>query len=170
MAVWIAVSGGKKVGKTSVIEQIIEHLTPLGYRVATIKHTSHQVDLDTPGADTSRHRQAGADIVALNSPKGWFVMMEPTEDRCPEPLAVLLSTNDVVLCEGYYHADMAKIMIVSNILDDKTAQEPTGNIILNARLKKNQQGQLHLSDQDLAQVISYIQSQSSTDQEQRIKK
>ena len=163
MAVWIAVSGGKKVGKTSVIAQLIEHLTPLGYRVATIKHTSHPVELDTPGTDTSRHRQAGAEIVALNSPKGWFVMMKPTEDRCPEPLAELLSTKDVVLCEGYYHADMAKVMIVSDVPDDKTAQEPTGNIILTAKLQRNEQGRLCLSDQDLVQVIYYIQRQFSTD-------
>ena len=163
MAVWIAVSGGKKVGKTSVIEQLIQHLTPLGYRVATIKHTSHPVDLDTPGTDTFRHRQAGADIVALNSPKGWYVMMEPTEDRCPEPLAELLSTKDVVLCEGYYHADMAKVMIVSDVPDDKTAMEPTGNIILNARPQKDEQDRLCLTDQDLAQVISYIQHQMASD-------
>ncbi len=159
MAVWIAVSGGKKVGKTSVIEQIIEHLTPLGYRVSTIKHTSHPVDLETPSTDTSRHRQAGAEIVALNSPKGWFVMMEPTEYHCPESLVELLSTNDVVLCEGYYHADMAKIMIESDVPDDKTAQEPTGNIILNATLQKDKQDRMCLLDQDLAQVISYIQHQ-----------
>lgn len=163
MAIWIAVSGGKKVGKTSVIEQLIEHLTPLGYRISTIKHTSHPVDLDTPGTDTFRHRQAGADIVALNSPRGWFVIMKPTEDRCPEPLAELMSVNDVVLCEGYYHADMAKIVIVSDIIDDKTAQEPTGNILLHARLLKDKQDRLRLSDQDLAQVISYIQDQMASE-------
>jgi hypothetical protein len=88
--------------------------------------------------------------------------MEPSEDRCPEPLAELLSVNDVVLCEGYYHADMAKIMIESDVIDDKTAQEPTGNIILHAKLRKDEQDRMRLSDQDLTQVISYIQDQMAS--------
>jgi len=52
---WIAVTGPKKSGKTSVIEALIPLLKEQGYRVATLKHTTHRHTLDTAGTDSFRH-------------------------------------------------------------------------------------------------------------------
>ena len=47
-------------GKTTLLIELVEELTRRGVRVGTIKHSSHSHELDTPGKDSFRHRQAGA--------------------------------------------------------------------------------------------------------------
>ncbi len=59
--------GRQNHGKTTLLVELIEELTRRGIRVGTIKHTSHVHELDTPGKDSFRHRQAGADPVAVVS-------------------------------------------------------------------------------------------------------
>ena len=60
--------GRKNSGKTTLIVDLVRHLTALGHRVGTIKQTHHQHELDTPGNDSHRHRQAGAAAVGIVSP------------------------------------------------------------------------------------------------------
>ena len=55
-------------GKTTLLEKLIPELNRRGYRVGTIKHHVHQFEMDKPGKDTFRHKQAGARVVALSSP------------------------------------------------------------------------------------------------------
>ena len=54
------VVGWKNNGKTTLVERLVAHLTAPGYRVSTVKHAHHEVDLDQPGKDSWRHREAGA--------------------------------------------------------------------------------------------------------------
>ena len=54
------VVGWKNNGKTTLVERLVEHLAARGYRVSTVKHAHHEVDLDQPGKDSWRHREAGA--------------------------------------------------------------------------------------------------------------
>ena len=160
MAVWIAISGGKNVGKTSVIEQIIRALRPLGYRVATMKHTHLHIEPDPPGTDTNRHRHAGAETTVLSTPEGYFLYRKITkESPLPHSISNLLSESDVVLCEGFYHSDIPKIVIESTEIDEKTSSQPKDPIILKTRLQKDSAGLPQLSPEDLAEVISYIKSQ-----------
>ena len=167
MALWIAISGGKNVGKTSVIEQIIRHLKPLGYSVATVKHTHLSVEPDAPGTDTYRHRHAGADTTVLAGSNGYFLYNSTSEETpLPHSISDLLSESDVVLCEGFYHSDMPKIVIASETADDKTSSEPGAPVILRAHLIRNASGFPQLSDQDLDTIISYIQSHQTPDAKQ----
>ena len=52
-------------GKTTLLEKIIALLRQQGLRVATVKHAHNDVDIDQPGKDSWRHRQAGASQVLL---------------------------------------------------------------------------------------------------------
>ena len=61
----IHVVGRKNSGKTTLIVDLVTELTRLGYRVGTIKHTHHQHELDTPGKDSHRHREAGSAAVGI---------------------------------------------------------------------------------------------------------
>jgi molybdopterin-guanine dinucleotide biosynthesis protein B len=163
MAVWIAVSGTKNVGKTSVIEQIIQKLRSLDITVSTVKHTHFSIDMDTPGTDTHRHREAGAETVSLATPNGWFLATKKfTGTTFPEPITRLLSGSDVVLCEGFYRADIPKIVIQSDDHDQKTSSQPEGPVILRTRLRKDKQGSLLLSPQELDQVIQYIRNMQTS--------
>jgi molybdopterin-guanine dinucleotide biosynthesis protein B len=56
----ISIVGFKNSGKTRVAEVLIKKLVERGHRVGTLKHTAEDIQLDTPGKDTHRHRMAGA--------------------------------------------------------------------------------------------------------------
>ena len=42
------------------MEGLIRELTARGWRVATVKHHVHEVEIDVPGKDSWRHARAGA--------------------------------------------------------------------------------------------------------------
>ena len=96
------VIGWKNSGKTSLMERLVAEITARGHSVSTVKHVHHDVDLDQPGKDTFRHRQAGARETVLASAHRFALMVE---HRGPEPdlPAVLarLAPVDLVLVEGY---------------------------------------------------------------------
>jgi molybdopterin-guanine dinucleotide biosynthesis protein B len=76
------VIGWKNSGKTSLMERLVAEITGRGFSVSTVKHVHHDVDLDQPGKDTYRHRQAGAREVVLASADRLAILVE---HRGPEP-------------------------------------------------------------------------------------
>ena len=96
------VIGWKNSGKTSLMERLVAEITGRGFSVSTVKHVHHTVDLDQPGKDTFRHRQAGAREVVLASADRLAILVE---HRGPEPElpAVLarMAPVDLILVEGY---------------------------------------------------------------------
>ncbi|MDZ7642747.1 MAG: molybdopterin-guanine dinucleotide biosynthesis protein B [Desulfurivibrio sp.] len=61
----VALVGKPDCGKTTLLEKLLPELRERGYRVGTIKHHVHEFAMDTPGKDTWRHKQAGAEAVVL---------------------------------------------------------------------------------------------------------
>ena len=61
---------------TTLIVALIPRLRARGFTVSTLKHAHHDVDLDTPGKDTWRHREAGAAEVLVSSSQRWALMRE----------------------------------------------------------------------------------------------
>ena len=106
------VIGWKNSGKTSLMERLVFEITGRGFSVSTVKHVHHTVDLDQPGKDTWRHRQAGAREVVLASADRLAILVE---HRGPEPElpAVLarLAPVDLVLVEGYNRDAHAKVEV-----------------------------------------------------------
>jgi molybdopterin-guanine dinucleotide biosynthesis adapter protein len=96
------VIGWKNSGKTSLMERLVAEITGRGFSVSTVKHVHHAVDLDQPGKDTFRHRQAGAREVVLASADRLAILVEHRGTE-PELRAVLarLAPVDLVLVEGY---------------------------------------------------------------------
>jgi molybdopterin-guanine dinucleotide biosynthesis protein B len=96
------VIGWKNSGKTSLMERLVTEITGRGFSVSTVKHVHHAVDLDQPGKDSFRHRQAGAREVVLASADRFALMVE---HRGPEPelpaILARLAPVDLVLVEGY---------------------------------------------------------------------
>ncbi|MEC8666783.1 MAG: molybdopterin-guanine dinucleotide biosynthesis protein B, partial [Pseudomonadota bacterium] len=93
----------KNSGKTGLTERLVAEFTARGLRVSTVKHTHHRVDLDKPGKDSHRHREAGAQEVLIVSENRWALLHELREDPEPplETLLPKLSPVDLVLVEGY---------------------------------------------------------------------
>jgi molybdopterin-guanine dinucleotide biosynthesis adapter protein len=106
------VIGWRNSGKTSLMERLVAEITKRGFSVSTVKHVHHDVDLDQPGKDTFRHRQAGAREVVLASRHRFALMAEHREAE-PELPAILarLAPVDLVLVEGYKRDSHAKLEV-----------------------------------------------------------
>ena len=96
---FVAAASGS--GKTTLIEKIIRVLKRRGLKVAVIKHASKGFELDRPGKDSWRFREAGADAVLLAGDGQVALMRRVDRDPAPEELAVLAGDADVVIVEGF---------------------------------------------------------------------
>jgi len=106
------VTGRKNQGKTTLVERLVAHFTARGLRVSTVKHTHHGVDLEVPGTDTHRHRQAGAGEVVLASASRLAFLHELRGEEWDLPrILSALQPADLVLIEGYKSAPHRKIEV-----------------------------------------------------------
>jgi len=100
-------------GKTTLIEKLIPQLVARGLRVSLIKHAHHAFDVDQPGKDSYRHREAGCAEVVLTSSRHWVLMHELR--GAPEPSLVdlvgTLSACDLVLVEGFKREAIPKLEV-----------------------------------------------------------
>lgn len=97
------IAGYSGSGKTTLIERLIPEFTRRGLRVAVIKHAHHDFDLDQPGKDSWRHREAGAAQVLVAGGRRWALLHEldgAAEPTLDQHLA-RLDPCDLVLVEGY---------------------------------------------------------------------
>lgn len=105
------ITGWKNTGKTTLTERLVTEFTRRGFSVSTVKHAHHAVDVDQPGTDSFRHREAGASQVLLASGNRWALMNELR--GAPEPdldeLLTRLDQVDIVLVEGFKRAGHPKI-------------------------------------------------------------
>lgn len=103
--------GWKNAGKTGLMERLVTEITGRGISVSTVKHAHHVFDVDQPGKDSYRHRQAGATEVLLSSRKRFALMHELRDEDEPtlEALLAKLAPVDLVLVEGYKRDTHPKI-------------------------------------------------------------
>ncbi len=114
----ISVVGHSGAGKTTLVEKLIRELCVRGVRVATIKHAHHKVELDTPGKDSFRYKNAGAVMSMLLTRDALQLVADAREDREPDQLARrFLGEADLVLAEGFSHAPGAKIEVLRRECD-----------------------------------------------------
>lgn len=109
----ISVVGWHDAGKTTFIECLVRELKRRGFRVATVKHSREDFELDRPGTDTFRYAQAGSDVVAISSQhKVAFVERREREMELEELIERLPKDLDLILLEGYKRAPTPKIEVV----------------------------------------------------------
>jgi len=109
----ISIVGHSGSGKTTLIENLIGEMTRQGLCVATIKHAHHTVQLDTPGKDSWRYKQAGAAMSMLVTSNELQLVADAVGRREPGQLAQrFLGEADVVLAEGFSHAAGEKIEVL----------------------------------------------------------
>ncbi len=110
--------GHSGAGKTTLVEKLVRELCVRGVRVATIKHAHHKVELDTPGKDSFRYKNAGAVMSMLLTRDALQLVADAKEDREPDQLARrFLGEADLVLAEGFSHAHGAKIEVLRRECD-----------------------------------------------------
>ena len=126
----IGVAVFKNAGKTTLVERLVPRLAEDG-RVATIKSIHHDIEVDTPGTDTHRHRTAGAETVVGITPAMTFEVTThgkrdpPTADsdallESDDPEMQALSRTlerlarrgyDIVLVEGFSQSPLPTILV-----------------------------------------------------------
>ena len=110
----VVFAGFSGSGKTTLVEQLIPLLKQQGLRVSVAKHAHHRFDIDQPGKDSWRHRQAGAFEVVIASDLRLALVREFEQ---PERLSVhaliaeLSPSVDWVLVEGFKTSDLPKIEV-----------------------------------------------------------
>jgi len=98
----LGIVGWSGSGKTTLLTTLLPWLRADGLLVSTVKHTHGGFDMDRPGKDTYRHREAGAHEVLVASGTRWALLHEVDgpEPGLPDLLA-RMEPVDLVLVEGF---------------------------------------------------------------------
>lgn len=94
--------GYSNSGKTTLIEKLIPRFRAQGLSVSAIKNAHHGFDMDRPGKDSFRYRQAGAGQVLISTTERWALLTEtPRGHATLEELLAQLAPCDLVIVEGF---------------------------------------------------------------------
>jgi molybdopterin-guanine dinucleotide biosynthesis protein MobB len=121
----VSVVAKSGTGKTTLLESLIPHLKSHGLRVGLLKHHSHLSSFDTPGKDTHRMAEAGADVVVGASPVQVATFRrEPGSDDLDAVIGRHLTDIDLVLTEGYRRGPYPKIEVHRSARSDELLCSP----------------------------------------------
>jgi molybdopterin-guanine dinucleotide biosynthesis protein B len=110
----VGFAGFSGSGKTTLVERLIPALKLRGLRVSVVKHAHHKFDIDHPGKDTWRHREAGAFEVVVASRQRLALIREferPAQLSAHHLIAELYEGVDWVLVEGFKDSNLLKIEV-----------------------------------------------------------
>lgn len=107
------IAGWSNSGKTTLIERLLPLFAARGLRVSVVKHAHQKFDIDRPGKDSFRFREAGSHEVLISSPARWALMREHRGADEPglEALLAHLSPCDLVLVEGFKRDPLPKLEV-----------------------------------------------------------
>ena len=108
----IHIVGRKDHGKTTLTIDLIREFSRRGVRVGSVKHSSHAHELDTPGKDSFRQRQAGASPAAVVTADliGVYLPRDADADFY-DALAPMFASCGLVLVEGHLQCPGVKIEV-----------------------------------------------------------
>jgi molybdopterin-guanine dinucleotide biosynthesis adapter protein len=154
----ICIVGFSGSGKTTVTVGLVAEFKRRGLRVATIKHDAHDFDMDHPGKDSWRHKQAGATAAIVTSPSKIGMVMDADHDHYPLELLPLLPPMDIVLAEGFKRADLPKIEVYRPENGKKPACRGDRNLIAVVSDTALDWGVTRFGSQDFSAIADFIES------------
>ena len=145
-------------GKTTLIEQLIPRFVQQGLRVSLIKHAHHAFDIDKPGKDSYRHREAGATEVLVTSDRRWVLMHELRDEAQPSLDAQLarFAPCDLVLVEGFKRAPIPKLEVFRPSFERPLLHPEDPNIVAIAADAPVQTSLPVLDLNDVAAIAEFI--------------
>jgi molybdopterin-guanine dinucleotide biosynthesis adapter protein len=158
----VSIVGHSGSGKTTLVEKLIRELCVRGIKVATIKHAHHKVELDTPGKDSFRYKDAGAVMSMLLTRDALQLVADAKTEREPEQLAKrFLGEAELVLAEGFSHAPGAKIEVLRRACDKPARCAVEDGLIAMVTDMDEVYPQLpHFGLEDVNGIVDFILSQS----------
>lgn len=151
--------GYKNSGKTTLVCKLVDYFKGKGLCVGTIKHDGHDFEIDREGTDTWKHRQAGADGVAIASANrtAWI---EEKGASLDELLKLFDERYDLILVEGFKHAGYPKLVVIRDSTDLLLARQLTNVVGVVGHLKEGDRENLHslpcAAQDDLETIIGWI--------------
>ncbi len=120
----VSIVSKKNSGKTTLLVKLIPELKGRGYRVGTVKHDTHGFEIDHEGKDTWRHKQAGADTVAISCPWKVSLIQDVEEELSLDQIVEAhFQDLDIVLTEGYKRMKKPQIEVFRSAAHDKPLHE-----------------------------------------------
>ncbi len=125
----LLVVGRKKRGKTRLVEKLIPEFKSRGYKVGSIKYTTGDHVFDTPGKDSFRHAQAGAESTLILSPNKIAFFSDHLPTKNTEKLfRFLFEGYDLIIGEGFKDSSYPKIEVMDYSRDQATLCTPQDNL------------------------------------------
>ena len=116
----ISIVGLKNTGKTSLTSKVIKELTNRDYKVASIKHSHHQMEMDHKGTDTYKQMESGSDFVVGIGGRTYFNINERLDLERILFLIKLIENPDFVVIEGFKSYHYAKVATCVEVEDEYT--------------------------------------------------
>jgi molybdopterin-guanine dinucleotide biosynthesis protein MobB len=120
----VSIVGKSDSGKTTLVEGLIRELTAHGWRVASVKHHVHEVDVDQPGKDSWRHGRAGAVVAMISSPTQFVIVRKVDRERSIEELVEAAGDVDILVTEGFKRAGDVRIEVARRARSDELITGP----------------------------------------------
>lgn len=125
------VIGHSNVGKTTLIENLIQILANENKKVGAIKHDAHDFEIDHKGKDSYRLKQAGAKVVAISSNSKWALIEEVQKEKSLSEILGFFGDCDYVFIEGYKLENIPKVEVYrSEFTYTPLVQNGIENVIL----------------------------------------
>ena len=141
----ISIVGLKKTGKTSLTGKIIKELSNRGFKVASIKHSHHQMEMDHEGTDTYKQMEAGSDFVVGIGGRTYFNINERLDLERILFLMKLMENPDFVVIEGFKAYPYAKIATCEEVKDEYTIK------VVNS---------FEITDEELLELVDLVEERS----------
>jgi molybdopterin-guanine dinucleotide biosynthesis protein MobB len=120
----VSIVGKSDSGKTTLVEGLIRELVARGWRVASVKHHVHEVDVDQPGKDSWRHARAGAVTAMISSPTQFVVVRKVDRERTLEELVEAAGDVDILITEGFKRAGDVRIEVARSARSEELITAP----------------------------------------------
>ena len=141
----ISIVGLKNTGKTSLTGKVIKELTNRDFKVASIKHSHHQMEMDHEGTDTYKQMEAGSDFVVGIGGRTYFNINERLDLERILFLIKLMENPDFVVIEGFKAYPYAKIATCEEVKDEYTIR------VVNS---------FEITDEELLELVDLVEERS----------
>jgi len=159
----ISVVGRSNSGKTTLIVKIVKELKSRGYKVATMKHSHHNLELDTKGKDSWWHTQAGADVVVIASQKMMGILRRaPKEPPLIDIVNTYLQDMDIVVIEGYKTEAIPKIEVFRTEISTELVCKGDKNLVAVVGDRELKTGiPFFYSNNDVSPLVDFLLSKQN---------
>ncbi len=153
----VAFVGRSNSGKTTLIEKLLPEITKRGYRVGTLKHTHHHIDLGDERKDSNRHKNAGAAMVVVASPS-IVSMVKSWHNPSFVDLLDQFADMDLVIVEGYKTENLPKIEVHHGINNKEPLNLPAKEIIAVASDQPDPRAVPQFGLDDISALVDFFEA------------